>query len=64
MTRWQRESQDPREPPRDPRFVKLVRKCRNFDRFAAVAAFHAADESQLGFTRVGKGMVRGSLVDT
>ena len=60
MTRWQRESQD----PRDPRFVKLVRKCRNFDRFAAVAAFHAADESQLGFTRAAKGMGRGSLVDT
>jgi len=29
-------------------FVKLVRKCRNFDRFAAVAAFHAADESRSG----------------
>eukprot|EP00438_Fugacium_kawagutii_P024149 Skav213834 [mRNA] locus=scaffold315:118972:129150:+ [translate_table: standard] len=29
-------------------FVKLVRKCRNFDRSAAVDAFHAADESRSG----------------
>lgn len=32
------------DSPFPPRFVKLVRRCRNFDRQAAVAAFHEADE--------------------
>ena len=31
-----------------PRFVKLVRKCRNFDRWSAMYAFDRADESFLG----------------
>lgn len=44
-------------------FVKLVRKCRDFDRHAAVAAFHAADESRSGVLEPSEQLEALSTID-